>query len=53
MVGALRLDVSAPDDVETPSHLMSEEEVEALVAERKPMFVPLEGEGAPGDIEWQ
>ncbi|GAX77204.1 hypothetical protein CEUSTIGMA_g4650.t1 [Chlamydomonas eustigma] len=40
------LDVAAPDDVETPEHLMSEEEVQALVQQRRPAFVPLAGEGA-------
>lgn len=42
------LEVSATKDVETPEHLMSEQQVEALVAERRPAFVPLGGEGATG-----
>ena len=44
-----RLDVAAPVDVETPAHLMSEEEVEALVRERQPAFVPLAGPGTEGE----
>lgn len=47
-----RLDVAAPADVETPAHLMSEEEVEALVRERQPAFVPLAGPGTEGE-DWE
>ena len=44
-----RLDVAAPNDVETPAHLMSDEEVNNLVAERRPAFVPLAGVGSQGN----
>ncbi len=42
------LDITAPDDVETPEHLMTEEEVEELVRKLQPAFVPLAGPGADG-----
>lgn len=62
--GALKFDISAQDiakalsnqdleveptkDIKTPRHLLTEEEVEALVQQRRPHFVPLGGEGASG-----
>jgi len=42
------LEVEATTDVELPSELLPDEEVEALQARMQPRFVPLGGEGAAG-----
>ena len=41
--------VEAPDDVDVPKYLLSPEEVQQLVAERQPRFVPLQRHGPGSD----
>lgn len=43
------MQVDAPEDVDVPKHLLAPEEVEQLVAERQPRFVPLERYGPGAD----
>lgn len=42
-------EVEATVDVDLPEHLLSPEQVELLVQERQPRFVPLGGEGTEGE----
>ena len=44
------LDVTAIEDIETPDHLMTEEDVEELMKLRSPRFVPLIGELAASSL---
>ena len=48
-VAWLTVQVDAPEDVDVPKHLLAPEEVEQLVAEHQPCFVPLERYGPGAD----
>jgi hypothetical protein len=45
----LPMQVDAPEDVDVPQHLLAPEDVEQLVAERQPRFIPLERYGPGAD----